>query len=264
MLTAKIEARLKKLAGKYIGRSPLIRKIQTPVIMKLLNLGGSEDVLDVGCGPGYFVPVIVRRCRRYYGVDLRIPEHLKRRGNGKKETYVEADALNLPFPDESFDAVLLSSVLQMVDDDERLLRETRRVLKKNGRAVIGVPLDYLFIKWLYAARLFKGRGKPAGLPPDYQRFREYLKAKFRQKSEYSLADTLALLKKTGFAVEEYEYSPKRVGSFLYEVSLLFCLVFNRDPFHPVYLLLYALAWLDNLLPGQRRGIEVVVRARAIK
>ena len=46
------------------------------------------------------------------------------------------DGESLLFPDESFDYVVLSHVITVVDDPERLLKETYRVLKADGRVFI--------------------------------------------------------------------------------------------------------------------------------
>ena len=52
---------------------------------------------------------------------------------------VRGDALNLPFKDNAFDIVGLFDVIEHFDDDQAVLREARRVLKKDGLLVITVP-----------------------------------------------------------------------------------------------------------------------------
>jgi demethylmenaquinone methyltransferase/2-methoxy-6-polyprenyl-1,4-benzoquinol methylase len=49
---------------------------------------------------------------------------------------VEADALNLPFPDKSFDALTIAFGLRNLENPQRGLREMRRVIKPNGALVI--------------------------------------------------------------------------------------------------------------------------------
>lgn len=53
---------------------------------------------------------------------------------------VTLDIMNLPFRDETFEAIYCSHVLEHVRDDRQALREFRRVLKKNGWAVLLVPI----------------------------------------------------------------------------------------------------------------------------
>ena len=43
-----------------------------------------------------------------------------------------ADAMNLPYADDSFDAVLIANALHIVPDPERVLREIGRVLRPGG------------------------------------------------------------------------------------------------------------------------------------
>jgi len=49
------------------------------------------------------------------------------------------DGRSLPFPDTAFDAVVILDMLEHVEDDRQLLRETARVLRDGGRLVVNVP-----------------------------------------------------------------------------------------------------------------------------
>ena len=51
------------------------------------------------------------------------------------------DITNIEFPDESFDAVYCSHVLEHVDNDRKAISEMHRVLKKTGQAIILVPIS---------------------------------------------------------------------------------------------------------------------------
>eukprot|EP01027_Heterolobosea_sp_BB2_P016226 GEZU01023117.1.p1 GENE.GEZU01023117.1~~GEZU01023117.1.p1 ORF type:complete len:237 (-),score=66.08 GEZU01023117.1:97-807(-) len=83
---------------------------------------------------------------KMYGIDLSADmlENCKRRAasfgitaeNNRMEL-VKGDATILPFPDETFDFVVSTQVLEYVPDIEKALREIHRVLKRGtGRAVI--------------------------------------------------------------------------------------------------------------------------------
>src|SRR5262249_48926451 len=75
----------------------------------------------------------------------------------------------LPFPDASFDAVLLSEVLEHVPDDAAAMREAARVLRPGGVALISVPHERFPFAWDPLNRLLRplgthlARGPFAGL-----------------------------------------------------------------------------------------------------
>lgn len=51
------------------------------------------------------------------------------------------DITNIPYPDETFDIIYCSHVLEHIPDDKKALRELNRVLKNNGWAIILVPIE---------------------------------------------------------------------------------------------------------------------------
>jgi len=57
----------------------------------------------------------------------------------------------MPYPDESFDAVLLISILEHLQPQEQLqaFREIRRVLRPGGQLVYGVPVERPFMVFLF-------------------------------------------------------------------------------------------------------------------
>jgi len=97
-------------------------------------------LLDVGCGNGVFLhrmhklgwsvtgidfdPKAIENCKKLYGADL---------------TFMNTDLSGARFPDNSFDAVTMSHVIEHVPDPVSLLTETRRILKAGGRLVITTP-----------------------------------------------------------------------------------------------------------------------------
>lgn len=60
----------------------------------------------------------------------------------RRRATVKADITGLPFPENSFDVILCSHVLEHVVDDRKAMRELHRVLRPSGWAAIMVP-----IKW---------------------------------------------------------------------------------------------------------------------
>ena len=56
------------------------------------------------------------------------------------EAMVNLDITDIPFPDNSFDVIYCSHVLEHVPDDRAAMRECRRVLNENGWAILQVPI----------------------------------------------------------------------------------------------------------------------------
>lgn len=55
---------------------------------------------------------------------------------------VKMDVQNIPFEDNCFDAIICNHVLEHVDNDKKAMSELYRVLKKDGFALLQVPIDY--------------------------------------------------------------------------------------------------------------------------
>jgi ubiquinone/menaquinone biosynthesis C-methylase UbiE len=94
-------------------------------------------VLEVGCGTGVLTRVLARRegVGRVIGTDLA-PSLVSRAtvaSSGVENlSFQVADARDLPFDDESFDAVVMDSVLVHVPGPERAVTEVSRVLRPTG------------------------------------------------------------------------------------------------------------------------------------
>lgn len=98
--------------------------------------------LDVACGTGDLSLALAEASRgaRIIGLDFCRPmleiAARKSSSDATLPAFIEADALKLPFDDESFDAVSIAFGLRNLASVEGGLKELRRVLKAGGRAAI--------------------------------------------------------------------------------------------------------------------------------
>lgn len=127
----------------------LERMYQTPDVVgqrarfhQTLALRKGERVLDVGVGPGLLAREMadsVGETGRIAGIDQSV-DMLKMTETRCSELphteFREADATKLPYPDESFDAVVSTQVYEYVPDMGKALSEAARVLRKGGRIQI--------------------------------------------------------------------------------------------------------------------------------
>lgn len=97
-------------------------------------------VLDVGCGLGGPCRMLADEYNcQVTGIDLgreyiRTAKELSKLVNlGNSTTFVQGDAANLPFENDSFDVVWTQHVQMNIPDKEKLYSEIDRVLKKGGR-----------------------------------------------------------------------------------------------------------------------------------
>jgi demethylmenaquinone methyltransferase/2-methoxy-6-polyprenyl-1,4-benzoquinol methylase len=117
------------------------RRLVASRLQDMLSGEGSR-ALDVACGTGDLSLALAAAATSAFivGVDfcrpmLEIAAH-KSTASEPHPLFVEADALQLPFDDESFDAVSIAFGLRNLSSVEGGLKELRRVLKPGGRAAI--------------------------------------------------------------------------------------------------------------------------------
>ncbi len=108
------------------------------------ELRDSSRILDIGCGEGILLENLAERYpdKTLVGVDLSEENVRLCKGLGLDVSL--GDASDLGLPPASFDACVMMSVLEHVEDPAAALREAWRVLEPGGRLVVLVPNDRLF------------------------------------------------------------------------------------------------------------------------
>lgn len=122
--------------------------IGAPVADDLIAVAGlqpGERVLDVACGTGVVARLAAERvgaAGSVTGLDIN-PGMLAMAGSATPSDvsidWREANAESMPFPDSAFDVALCQMGLQFIPGKLTALREMRRVLATDGRAIVSVP-----------------------------------------------------------------------------------------------------------------------------
>jgi ubiquinone/menaquinone biosynthesis C-methylase UbiE len=133
-------------------------------IASLIEKNKKATILDIGSADGVFTKVILDAsgAKKIVGIDVLkssvdwANKHWRR---NKKMKFKVEDAHKLDFPSNSFDAVFALEVMEHVYDPSIVFKEIRRVLKKDGYAVVLVPSDnFLFlIIWGFITRFWWAR-----------------------------------------------------------------------------------------------------------
>jgi ubiquinone/menaquinone biosynthesis C-methylase UbiE len=114
------------------------------VLLNAMN-GGVRRVLDIGSGDGTLTHMLGDKAEQVYGIDdsllpLRLAlDQFRRRRASRQPHLSAADARSLPFPDDTFDCVVLADVIEHIDAPEPVMRETRRVLRRGGQILLTTP-----------------------------------------------------------------------------------------------------------------------------
>lgn len=124
-----------------------------------LNNMADLSVLEVGCATGDFCGLMSEMGACVFGVDRShdMVRHAKRAHDSVR--FEVADAQSLPFGDRAFDFVFAASLLNVVNDPSRVLREMVRVCRPDG--VIALMVPSAEFSTTEAKRWVRAQGLPA-------------------------------------------------------------------------------------------------------
>ena len=121
---------------------PLITRAR---LREALGPEPGERVLEIGPGTGYYTLDLAEWVGsegevEIFDIQQEMLDHTMERARERGVSNMRAtlgDARSLPYEDDSFDAVVLVTVLGEIPDQDAALREINRVLKPGGRLVVG-------------------------------------------------------------------------------------------------------------------------------
>ncbi len=123
------------------------------VVGNLVEPTGGK-ILDIGSADGVFTKVILDKshAKEIIGIDVlssSVKWANKHWGKYKELKFKVGDAHDLKFKANTFDAVFALEVLEHVFEPEKVFKEIKRVLKRQGYAVFLVPSDNFLFKIIW-------------------------------------------------------------------------------------------------------------------
>ncbi len=137
--------RVQKMFSKIARRYDVMNRLMTAgqdirwrkEVIAHAQLEADDTLLDLGAGTGDLAREALRQQPASHPIAADFTLEMMRAG--KKHGHLDwstADALNLPFSDERFDAIVSGFLMRNVTDVPRALNEQYRALKPGGRIVI--------------------------------------------------------------------------------------------------------------------------------
>ncbi|WP_405376166.1 class I SAM-dependent methyltransferase [Pseudobutyrivibrio sp.] len=128
-----------------------ICKEDYPYIASELEKEEYEDLLDCGCGTGPMISLLYEKdsSKKYTGLDItpRMIEVAKNK-NLEGVNWVVGDCENLPFEENSFDAIICSNSFHHYPNPEKFFESAKRVLRPGGRLILQDNTAPKFILWI--------------------------------------------------------------------------------------------------------------------
>ncbi len=178
------------IAAGYVTRFADASDMAIPAILSHVPEG--SRVLDLCCGQGNVTQALAGAGHRVTGADFSPQMLAHARTRFPEGDFVETDAQNMDFDDDSFDVVTCSFGLMHIPDQPKALSEIRRVLRPGGRFIMtswcgpeASPVFAVFYKSVMA------HGHPSVKLPESPDFHQYADADTAE----------ALLKDAGLKVE---------------------------------------------------------------
>ena len=231
------------------------------------------QVLDVGSGRGEIVQHCVRLGAKAYGVDyasvanrLAVQRLAVAGSTDPQKTISQGDAQWLPFPDRSFDRVLMFDIVEHLFpwQLERALEEAHRVLRDEGRLIVHTAPNRWYDRYAYPlVRLYRTlTGEGSKYPPNP---RAIIPANLLvHVNEQDLIRLPRALRQAGFSCQAWLASPPQDRQEGWLLAAARWILFEMPPFRWFFQReLYAVAWKRDYVGsrpfrprwGHKRGHE---------
>lgn len=121
------------------------------VLQKIIGAKKFKQILDVGCASGTFTNQLAQLFpqAKIYGVDVYDSAIKFAQKKYPQLNFIQADAHQLPFKGNYFDLIICYETIEHVADPLLVLRQMRRVLKKDGIAILAMDSGNLMFRIIW-------------------------------------------------------------------------------------------------------------------
>lgn len=113
-----------------------------------VNVGENDMILDIGCGGGVNIEKFLKLTKNNVdGLDyseISVAESIKRNKKAvdeKRCEVIQADVINMPIEDETYDLVCAFETIYFWPDIKNTFKEVSRIIKENGQFMIAQGTD---------------------------------------------------------------------------------------------------------------------------
>jgi SAM-dependent methyltransferase len=168
-----------------------------------------KDVLDLGCGVGFFGGTARKRGAKVVGLDFSAVALELCRGREPGMGVVRGDATRLPFPSERFDVVLLNDIIEHLAEapGRTMIEEVYRVLRKGGRLVVDTDNDEFIMGRKGLRRLNDWLEQDTPQRHALREIKQTYNAPTLHIKIYAVPELRALLEGVGFVIDAFDTYP---------------------------------------------------------
>ncbi|MDR6998489.1 class I SAM-dependent methyltransferase [Neobacillus niacini] len=136
-----VQQQFGKSAESYVSSEIHKQGKDLQILLRMAEVSGNEALLDVATGGGHTANAFAPLVKQVTAIDLTV-EMLQAaekfiKGNGNQNVdFVQGDAENLPFPEESFEIVTCRIAPHHFPNVDQFVKEVYRVLKHEGQFLL--------------------------------------------------------------------------------------------------------------------------------
>lgn len=219
----------RRLNNLLLNVGDMSLKRRAKKIIERLDLKEGDKIIDIGCGDGFYLYLLSKLSVKIslvgFDYDQIVLTNARKNLGSKKIKLIRGSATDMPFKDGEFSKIIMTEVLEHIEDHKKALNEVFRILKSGGYLLLTVP-NYRFpflwdpINWVLqniSGTHISGTNFFAGIWARHIRL-------------YKKEDLEKLVKNAGFKIEEISDLTTRTLPFNHHlVNLVARLLYDVKP-----------------------------------